>query len=993
MAPSNSQYIMRKMIWFLSSLLVIFPLLPKLPLAGLVPGYIVFLRIEDLLVLVGGILWLWQWRKNKIKVPGEFLVGLGIYAFIGLISILVAIFIQQSIPLSAPHILKSGLHWLRYIEYAVVFLFFFSWVKRQSDFNKLWRVIDCSVIGVAIYAFGQKYWHWPLFSTMNREFSKGQLLYLSEGVRPQSTFAGPYDLGGWLVLILPIIFARLINNWSNRRERWWLTIVQLFGLATLFLSGAKTAMFACLAAYMMLLLLSWSDRAGKTWKKIYVWGGLVFILLSIVALVYGQPLRTHLMRMFSGTEDTAKPTDLVGEGHDTKGGSEWSANALKYGLSMGIRLDSLWPQAWRGFLNNPLTGNGYGTLNKIEVAQFTEADSTDNFYLRSMGETGLAGFLAFYGLVALLLVKTAKMQHLDDKSKGLNFGLLAGVLGLIINALYLDIFAASKVAFSFWAVAGLIANQQKKLDQWLSLESALQLAKKYWRKYRGLIIGLSAIFFLLHQNPGAEWSQLKNLSADESRIESLTTARCWVNFGQWRVCSSAGEGWRAPVDIGAWLNSFIFHWQLAPANFYYLNLILAVLLVLSLFVWLRRLQPAPITPFLLLALALYLLNWTSQPLNNQVLLLGLLATIAIAFTSSKLAKFNSNKFNFLLMAIVIVFSLTPSHLVNFRNNQRPLRFEAVQLFNRFFNNDQPAMPSNQTYLITAANPLQLDFYKNDQYQLLPLDQTQTNFARGSQLWPINPNQSLIDQFSQLLQSTPAVFVTNLDVNQPALIDSFQQIRDTFQLQYEVIFCDEQCNILRVHQPYPIIAQQPPTLNGLPVELNWTGGEFKYLVLEQSFAPQADKKPETLQEFINRLHTLELDQYQLLVIKGDYLAGQDSSQAELFQQLTADLPVPILYTPGNLEYQPKKFGPVQDFAFFTGNTYFLFLAPVHDSVELQQRQIFAYNRLLELEKLPQIKKLVVFGPNFELAEKPEYKAVWQNRFQDKVINMQITVKVN
>ena len=64
----------------------------------------------------------------------------------------------------------------------------------------------------------------------------------------------------------------------------------------------------------------------------------------------------------------------------------FSENAHRLGLSAAIRLDTLWPFAIRGFLRNPLFGSGYSTLTKYTIEQFTEAESTDNDFLRTLGD-------------------------------------------------------------------------------------------------------------------------------------------------------------------------------------------------------------------------------------------------------------------------------------------------------------------------------------------------------------------------------------------------------------------------------------------------------------------------------------------------------------------------------------------------------------------------------------------------------------------------------
>ena len=134
----------------------------------------------------------------------------------------------------------------------------------------------------------------------------------------------------------------------------------------------------------------------------------------------------------------------------------YSDAALTYGLSSAIRFDALWPRAIAGFKKNPLLGSGYSTLLKVQLTDFTEAESTDNDYLRALGETGLLGFITFYGLIlyaGYLLWECLKDKDFYD-GKGALAAVMAGILGLLINAAYIDVFEASKVALVFWGLIG-----------------------------------------------------------------------------------------------------------------------------------------------------------------------------------------------------------------------------------------------------------------------------------------------------------------------------------------------------------------------------------------------------------------------------------------------------------------------------------------------------------------------------------------------------------
>jgi hypothetical protein len=147
----------------------------------------------------------------------------------------------------------------------------------------------------------------------------------------------------------------------------------------------------------------------------------------------------------------------TGEPVATETPRTYSKNAEDWGLSMGIRFDTLWPNAWRGFLRNPLLGSGYATLTKGEqLKQFTEADSTDNNFLRILGETGLLGFVAFFGAIGWALVLAwQRLNEFNPWRRLYIIGFICATVGLLINAILIDVFAASKVAYSFWMLMGL----------------------------------------------------------------------------------------------------------------------------------------------------------------------------------------------------------------------------------------------------------------------------------------------------------------------------------------------------------------------------------------------------------------------------------------------------------------------------------------------------------------------------------------------------------
>jgi len=117
---------------------------------------------------------------------------------------------------------------------------------------------------------------------------------------------------------------------------------------------------------------------------------------------------------------------------------------------MAIRLNVEWPRALRAFAKNPLLGTGFSSITL----------ATDNDYLRLLGEVGLLGFVTFVMILLLILKEAIKIIFAKEKdfSWFLGVGITCGILGFFTNALFIDVFEASKVAITFWLLSGLLVG-------------------------------------------------------------------------------------------------------------------------------------------------------------------------------------------------------------------------------------------------------------------------------------------------------------------------------------------------------------------------------------------------------------------------------------------------------------------------------------------------------------------------------------------------------
>lgn len=520
----------KNLLFAISTFLLIFiPLYPKIPLADLLPGYIVRLRFEDLLVmLAAGVYMIWMLRGKIQPWKNPLFVIIMVYLGIGLMSGLSAIFITKTIPMYWLHIGKWGLHWARRVEYMfLIFLFYDSVINKKRLSLLIW-LTGLVVIVATIYGFGQKYYQWPVYSTMNREFSKGWRLVLTEHARVPSTFAGHYDLAAFLVLGLPLMLAMAF--YGNGLVKWSGRIGFISGYILLILTASRASFIAYGGATVLFFVFLGKYRGLK---YVLIRGLVVAIFSALVFFGFGDlsgrfaqvinisPITNYIKNSIFKIDKTtpknyltisdqlalvADKTDVppipyqqsAESGGASRGGDKnektpadanlpfdvytdqllpiteksasgsaiiykqrsYSDAAFAYGLSSAIRFDALWPRAIAGFKTNILLGSGYSTLTKEEVGIFTEAESTDNDYLRALGETGLLGFMAFFGTIlwGCWLLWLGQKEK-DGLSKAILLAIISGTFGLLINATYIDVFEASKVAFTFWALMGAALSQ------------------------------------------------------------------------------------------------------------------------------------------------------------------------------------------------------------------------------------------------------------------------------------------------------------------------------------------------------------------------------------------------------------------------------------------------------------------------------------------------------------------------------------------------------
>ena len=473
-------------------LLFFIPLWPKLPLVD-IPNTWVYIRLEDIFLSIVVLIWFIQILRRKVTLVTPLTLPIFVYWLVGGISLAFSlIFLARSIPNFFPHV--AFFHWLRRIEYMIVFFIAFSTVKSLKDIYHYMGILAITILGVIFYGFGQKIVGFPAFLTMNEEFAKGIPLYLPSTARITSTFAGHYDLAAYLVFVIAIL-GSLIFGVKKIVAKILFLILAFLSLVLLLLTASRISFMVYLVAVSTMLwwqkkklliipviilsifIMNYVSGAGERFSKTFRISQVVYDIQTgrpialIKKIEQGQIITEEEKTPAEESLPTgsgfiglpvaplAAPTTMTitivrkqklatGSGEVASiSGSFLIQKALVYDISLTTRFQGEWPRAIAGFKRNPILGSGYSAI----------ALATDNDYLRILGETGILGLLSFVFLFISLaiFIKLALTKISEPLLRGLTIGVAAGLTGLFLNAILIDVFEASKVAFTLWLILGI----------------------------------------------------------------------------------------------------------------------------------------------------------------------------------------------------------------------------------------------------------------------------------------------------------------------------------------------------------------------------------------------------------------------------------------------------------------------------------------------------------------------------------------------------------
>lgn len=439
----------------IAAILIAVPLYPKFPLIA-VPGTYVSIRLEDFLILIVAVFWgIYIIPRVKGLLKDKINIAIILFLLVALVSTLSGIFLTKTVVF---HI--GLLNWLRRVEYMVGFFVAVTFLRSKKDLIFYIKCLAIDVVVVFVYGLGQKYYSWPVITTQNDEFSKGIALRYMPGGHLISTFAGHYDLASFIILVAPIFIVLLFSQKEvvasfikDKRQLVTKGVLVALLLASYWLI-ANTA--SRISSVSFLLCLSLALVLIRKYKIIPVVLLLGFVFFGLSSNLVGRYMEIFNVIVRRATGEVQIVNSAYAQ--DRRGNAAIPTPTpppILQDLSTSIRLNVEWPRAIRAFQKNPILGTGFSSITL----------ATDDDYLRALGETGILGlatFLLFLFRIVRKLINNFPIPKDVDLGKAYLIAITASLLGIFLNAVFIDIFEASKFAIVFWILIGFALSGVQK---------------------------------------------------------------------------------------------------------------------------------------------------------------------------------------------------------------------------------------------------------------------------------------------------------------------------------------------------------------------------------------------------------------------------------------------------------------------------------------------------------------------------------------------------
>ena len=340
------------------------------------------------------------------------------------------------------NLITSMLFVIRKIEYFVFIYFGYQYYKYHKNNNfkldKIVNIITFFHLGVCLL---------QLFGIIGSFNAGGYSPNLHQG-RITSIFNGSYEFSAFMLIITAYYISDICFNKLKNINK-----VNIFGLVTasilIFLSNSRISVVILLLEYLLGIIKKLHIKPSK--KTILIIGGSLCGIIGCIALLFnfGMFKNSRFAQIsLNGYIESIKCAMENRDFDNYLNTGSWFTSEVCYDVgtdaSFNLRFNH-WAQLLDGFFRHPLFGLGPSIT--------TEA--ADGNYIRILVESGVVGIV----LWILLLIQIFKSL---TKNNQLNYFAKLSFYSVLIGAIFIDLFEASRIMPLFWLIIGWVVSYNEK---------------------------------------------------------------------------------------------------------------------------------------------------------------------------------------------------------------------------------------------------------------------------------------------------------------------------------------------------------------------------------------------------------------------------------------------------------------------------------------------------------------------------------------------------
>lgn len=335
-----------------------------LPASVLLGSYA--LEIRDLVIVVCSLFSIFLTLRDRSGWGGPFIVGFVLFSAFSLISVFWASSISDA--------------YIRLMDLALAVLLGMSIAVNRPSLREVHLILDAFLVGTIIVSAACL---WIDRATLTGWARLGRTLFES---------AGSNIIEYSCMLIYAQMYAAYRVFSSKRRVLWAVAFCLLF-VCGLFTGIRKAFVIPLVFLYVYLLIQNRKD-AMKIIGSTALIAALVALLLFITSQ-YFTSLSARLMDLFN---------DIL------SGAEAVSSGGNSYEERMWLR-----QIAWQAFLENPVLGLGVGQFRYYSVMHGGPDLYAHNNFLELLANSGIVGFVLYYGAIALMFRVLWRNLGLGDR--------------------------------------------------------------------------------------------------------------------------------------------------------------------------------------------------------------------------------------------------------------------------------------------------------------------------------------------------------------------------------------------------------------------------------------------------------------------------------------------------------------------------------------------------------------------------------------------------